>query len=68
MLPVLKVEGLTKTYGKKNVVDDVTFSVFAGQIFGFVGPNGAFLCLRAFSVMHRQFVSSAPKAMLMSIN
>ena len=40
MLPVLKVEGLTKTYGKKNVVDDVTFSVFAGQIFGFVGPNG----------------------------
>lgn len=41
MLPVLKVEGLTKTYGKKNVVDDVTFSVFAGQIFGFVGPNGA---------------------------
>ena len=41
MLPVLKVEGLTKTYGKKNVVDDVNFSVFAGQIFGFVGPNGA---------------------------
>ena len=41
MLPILKVEGLTKTYGKKNVVNDVTFSVFPGQIFGFVGPNGA---------------------------
>lgn len=41
MLPVLKVEGLTKTYGKKNVVQDVNFSVFPGQIFGFVGPNGA---------------------------
>lgn len=41
MLPVVKVEGLTKTYGQKNVVDDVSFSVFAGQIFGFVGPNGA---------------------------
>ena len=41
MLPVLKVENLTKMYGNKKVVNRVTFSVFAGQIFGFVGPNGA---------------------------
>ena len=40
-MPILKVEGLTKSYEKKNVVNDVTFSVFPGQIFGFVGPNGA---------------------------
>ncbi len=41
MLPVLKIENLTKTYGQKNVVDNISFSIFAGQIFGFVGPNGA---------------------------
>ena len=41
MLPVLNVSNLTKVYGQKKVVNNVTFSVFAGQIFGFVGPNGA---------------------------
>ena len=41
MIPVLTVQNLTKEYGKKRVVNNVTFSVFAGQIFGFVGPNGA---------------------------
>ena len=41
MLPVLSVENLTKVYGSKKVVDNVTFSIYPGQIFGFVGPNGA---------------------------
>lgn len=41
MIPVLTVQNLTKEYGNKRVVDNVSFSVFAGQIFGFVGPNGA---------------------------
>ena len=41
MIPVLSVENLTKEYGSKKVVDNVTFSLFPGQIFGFVGPNGA---------------------------
>ncbi len=41
MLPVLKVSNLTKDYGQKTVVNDISFSLFAGQIFGFVGPNGA---------------------------
>ena len=41
MLPVLSVSNLTKEYGHKKVVNNVSFSVFAGQIFGFVGPNGA---------------------------
>ena len=41
MLPVLSVSNLTKEYGNKKVVNNVSFSVFAGQIFGFVGPNGA---------------------------
>lgn len=41
MIPVLSVQNLTKEYGTKKVVNNVTFSIFAGQIFGFVGPNGA---------------------------
>ena len=39
--PVLSVKNLTKIYGSKKVVDNVSFSIFPGQIFGFVGPNGA---------------------------
>ncbi len=41
MVPILSVNNLTKEYGNKKVVNNVTFSVFPGQIFGFVGPNGA---------------------------
>lgn len=40
-IPILSVKNLSKTYGKKTVVNDVSFSVYPGQIFGFVGPNGA---------------------------
>ncbi len=39
--PVLHVEGLTKRYGDLTVVDDVTFSVGAGETVGILGPNGA---------------------------
>jgi len=41
MLPTLSVKNLTKTYGDKTVVNNLSFSLFPGQIFGFVGPNGA---------------------------
>ncbi len=41
MKPVLEVKNLTKVYSNKHVVNNVTFSIFPGQIFGFVGPNGA---------------------------
>ncbi|MBR6779119.1 MAG: ABC transporter ATP-binding protein [Clostridia bacterium] len=41
MIPVLSVQNLTKAYGQKKVVNNVSFSIFSGQIFGFVGPNGA---------------------------
>ena len=41
MLPTLSVKNLTKYYGQKRVVNDLSFSLYSGQIFGFVGPNGA---------------------------
>jgi ABC-2 type transport system ATP-binding protein len=41
MKPLIKIQGLSKSYGKKAVLDNVDFEVFPGQIVGLVGPNGA---------------------------
>jgi len=38
---VLKVEGLTKEYQTLKAVDDVSFTINAGEIIGLLGPNGA---------------------------
>ena len=38
---MIEVEGLTKYYGERAAVQDVTFSVPRGQVLGFLGPNGA---------------------------
>ncbi len=40
-MAVIEVEGIVKAYGGRNVVDDVSFHVEEGEIFGIVGPNGA---------------------------
>ncbi|WP_026918791.1 ABC transporter ATP-binding protein [Gordonia shandongensis] len=41
MTHALHVRGLAKSYGPVTALTDVTFSVAAGEIFGFVGSNGA---------------------------
>jgi len=38
---VIKVENLRKAYGATLAVEDVSFEVMEGEIFGMVGPNGA---------------------------
>ncbi len=38
---VVTVCGLRKTYGRTVAVDDVSFEVAEGEIFGLIGPNGA---------------------------
>src|SRR5688500_9081368 len=38
---MITVSGLTKQYGTRLAVDDLTFDVAAGRVTGFVGPNGA---------------------------
>ena len=37
----LRTEGLFKKYGKRTVVNDVSFNVKQGEIVGLLGPNGA---------------------------
>ena len=41
MVDTLKVQHLSKYYGKKHVVKDVSFSMARGDITGLLGPNGA---------------------------
>ena len=37
----LRSEGLVKIYGKRTVVNNVSFDVRQGEIVGLLGPNGA---------------------------
>ncbi len=41
MHPVIQVSGIRKTYGSTVAIDDVSFEVNDGEIFGLIGPNGA---------------------------
>jgi ABC-type multidrug transport system ATPase subunit len=48
--PLLRVDGLTKRFGSKVVLDGLTFALNHGEVLGLLGPNGAgktttFLCL-----------------------
>ena len=38
---MITIDALTKKYGGRTVVDDVTFTAWAGRVTGFLGPNGA---------------------------
>lgn len=38
---IIKIENLTKSYGKKRAVSDLTLSIGCGEVFGLLGPNGA---------------------------
>ena len=38
---MIEVRGLTKRFGAKTAVDDLTFTVEPGRVTGFLGPNGA---------------------------
>src|ERR1700693_27949 len=40
-LPVIQSCGIRKTYGRTVAIDEVSFEVNDGEIFGLIGPNGA---------------------------
>lgn len=39
--PAIEIKNLIKSYGTKNALDNVSFSVKKGEVMGFLGPNGA---------------------------
>ncbi len=39
--PTVELRNLCKTFGSLRAVDDVSFEVYPGEIFGLLGPNGA---------------------------
>ena len=41
MPDVIETDGLTKRYGRRRGIEDVTFAVREGEVFGFLGPNGS---------------------------
>ena len=40
-MSVLEVKNINKSFGKKQVLNNVSFSIDEGEILGFIGPNGA---------------------------
>src|SRR5215831_6647482 len=38
---IVRVDGLSKTYGRVHALEDVGFSIRSGEILGLIGPNGA---------------------------
>lgn len=41
MSTALKLENISKWFGKRKVIDNISFEVNSGEVFGFLGPNGA---------------------------
>ena len=41
MMKPLEVSSLTKWYGRSRGVEDVTFTIERGEVFGYLGPNGS---------------------------
>jgi ABC-2 type transport system ATP-binding protein len=40
-MKAIEVETLTKRYGSARGVEDLSFSVEQGEVFGYLGPNGS---------------------------
>lgn len=48
---MLNIEHLTKTYGEKKAVDDLSLHIAPGEIYGFIGHNGARYILKVISTI-----------------
>jgi ABC-2 type transport system ATP-binding protein len=41
MQPIITISNLSKQYGSKTVLSDISLDIYPGQIIGYIGPNGA---------------------------
>ncbi len=41
MEPIITIRNLSKAYGEKQVLRDISLDIYPGQIIGYIGPNGA---------------------------
>ena len=39
--PVISIRNLSKSLGGRRILNDISFDVYPGEIFGFLGPNGS---------------------------
>ncbi len=39
--PILEIKNISKSIAKQKVIDQVSFDVYPGEVFGLLGPNGA---------------------------
>ncbi len=39
--PILEIRRLSKSFGKREILHDISFDTLGGEVFGFLGPNGA---------------------------
>ncbi|OAB26071.1 ABC transporter ATP-binding protein [Paenibacillus macquariensis subsp. defensor] len=58
MSTVVKVKGLTKTYGNVNAIQDISFSIESNKIYGLLGRNGAGKSTLMHLITAQQFASS----------
>src|SRR5271157_698194 len=40
-MPFLEVKNLSQTFGKKEILKNISFEIDSGQVVAFLGPNGA---------------------------
>lgn len=40
-MPVIALQHLTKAYGRRRGIEDLSFDIAEGELFGFLGPNGS---------------------------
>ena len=41
MKKIVELKNVSKTFGRRKVIDDISLEVKEGEIYGFLGPNGS---------------------------
>jgi ABC-2 type transport system ATP-binding protein len=41
MEPIIRIQNLSKSYGEKTVLNNISLDIYPGQVIGYIGPNGA---------------------------